>query len=81
MIIWSKIEGSPRLPSATWIEEEKSFNFTLYSKHATGLTLLLSVAAVPPDLRKRVQHVGPKLALAVLSVMTPEEMAAATRRH
>jgi len=58
MTIWSKVEGSPQPPGATWIEEEKSFNFTLYSKHASGVTLLLYSAKdlVNPILRVPLNH-------------------------
>jgi len=41
MPTWSQAEGSPQPLGATWIEEENSFNFSLYSRHATGVTLLL----------------------------------------
>ncbi|MFG0265042.1 MAG: glycogen debranching protein [Rhodopirellula sp. JB055] len=36
-----KIEGSPFPLGATWIAEESSFNFSLYSRHATAVHLLL----------------------------------------
>jgi glycogen operon protein len=38
---WYSAEGSPAPLGATWIEEEQAFNFALYSKHATEVTLLL----------------------------------------
>lgn len=38
---WTKVEGSPFPMGATWIEDEQAYNFVLYSKHATGVTLLL----------------------------------------
>jgi glycogen operon protein len=38
---WLQIEGSPQPFGATWLEEEQSFNFSLSSSHATGVTLLL----------------------------------------
>jgi len=38
---WAETEGSPSPLGATWIEQEESYNFALYSEHATGLTLLL----------------------------------------
>ena len=34
-------EGSPLPLGATWSEEEQSFNFALFSRYATGVTLLL----------------------------------------
>jgi pullulanase/glycogen debranching enzyme len=44
MATWSETEGSPQPPGATWLEKEKSYNFSLYSRHATGVTLLLYTA-------------------------------------
>jgi pullulanase/glycogen debranching enzyme len=44
MTTWSETEGSPQPPGATWLEEEKSYNCSLYSRHATGVTLLLYTA-------------------------------------
>lgn len=38
---WAKTEGSPFPLGATWVEQEESYNFALYSERATGLTLLL----------------------------------------
>ncbi len=38
---WAKTEGFPSPLGATWIEEEESYNFALYSEHATSLALLL----------------------------------------
>ena len=53
MITWSAAEGSPQPLGATWLDEEKSYNFSLYSRHATGVTLLLYTARelVTPALR------------------------------
>ena len=38
---WYSTEGSPSPLGVTWIEKEKAFNFALYSKYATEVTLLL----------------------------------------
>lgn len=38
---WFTIEGTPFPLGATWIAEEQAYNFALYSKHATQVTLLL----------------------------------------
>jgi len=38
---WAKTEGYSCPLGATWIKEEGSYNFALFSRHATGLTLLL----------------------------------------
>jgi len=38
---WSAAEGLPYPLGVTWIEEARSWNFALYSKHADAVTLLL----------------------------------------
>ncbi len=38
---WLTLEGAPFPLGTTWIPEENAFNFALYSKHATAVTLLL----------------------------------------
>jgi len=38
---WSQVEGSPQPLGSTWLESERCFNFALYSRHATSVTLLL----------------------------------------
>jgi len=38
---WEQIEGSPAPLGATWIAAEEAFNFSLYSKHAETVHLLL----------------------------------------
>ncbi len=38
---WYSTEGSPSPLGVTWIEKEEAFNFALYSKNATEVTLLL----------------------------------------
>ena len=44
MASWSQEEGSPLPLGATWLQKENSYNFSLYSRHATGVTLLLYAA-------------------------------------
>ncbi len=44
MASWSQVEGSPQPLGAAWLGEEESYNFALYSRHATGVTLLLYAA-------------------------------------
>jgi glycogen operon protein len=39
--VWSTVEGSPVPQGVTRVEEEGAYNFALYSKHATAVTLLL----------------------------------------
>ncbi|MDQ3707085.1 MAG: isoamylase [Chloroflexota bacterium] len=38
---WDAIAGSPGPLGVTWIEEESAFNFALYSRYASTVTLLL----------------------------------------
>jgi glycogen operon protein len=38
---WEQTEGTPLPLGATWIEEEKAFNFSVYAEHAENVTLLL----------------------------------------
>ena len=37
---WEKIEGVPAPLGATWIEDHQAYNFALYSRRATGVTIL-----------------------------------------
>jgi isoamylase len=50
--------GSPWPFGVRWVEAEDSFNFSLYSKHATGVTLLCYVEEDPvsPVFEFRFQH-------------------------
>jgi glycogen operon protein len=38
---WEREEGSDGPLGATWVQSEQAWNFALYSRHATGVTLLL----------------------------------------
>src|SRR3989304_10083624 len=38
---WETKEGSPSPLGPTWIAEERAYNFAIYSKYATNVTLLL----------------------------------------
>ncbi|NTU81560.1 MAG: glycogen-debranching protein [Chloroflexales bacterium] len=38
---WERAEGVPVPLGATWVEAEQAYNFALYSRYATGVTLLL----------------------------------------
>ena len=38
---WEKAEGAPSPLGATWVESYRAYNFALYSRHATAVTLLL----------------------------------------
>ena len=39
--MWEREEGNFAPPGATWLEEEQGWNFALFSRFATGVTLLL----------------------------------------
>jgi len=41
MLSWSQVEGSPQPLGVIWIEKAQCFNFALFSRHATSVTLLL----------------------------------------
>ena len=38
---WEREEGAPTPFGASWIESEQAWNFALFSRHATGVTLLV----------------------------------------
>ncbi len=38
---WERADGSPAPLGVTWVDSEQSWNFALYSRHATSVTLLL----------------------------------------
>ena len=42
---WEQVEGSPLPLGATWIDEEKAFNFAVHAEHAESVTLLLYAPA------------------------------------
>jgi glycogen operon protein len=58
MASWSQIEGSPQPPGCTWSESGQSFNFALFSRHATSVTLLLFTEGdlINPCLRIALDH-------------------------
>src|SRR5262249_23377772 len=45
MAHWYESDGAPMPLGATWIAAEQAYNFAVYSRHATGVTLLLFEAA------------------------------------
>jgi glycogen operon protein len=55
---WYALEGAPHPLGATWIVAEQAYNFALYSKHATGVVLLLysDRDAVNPVFTKRLTY-------------------------
>ena len=38
---WERTDGAPAPLGAMWLHEENAYNFSLYSRHATSVTLLL----------------------------------------
>jgi isoamylase len=62
MSSWYAANGSPVPLGTQFIEAEQAFNFALYSRHATGVTLLLFDAAdlVSPSLRIPLDYVRQK---------------------
>lgn len=38
---WETVQGVPAPLGATWVESRRAFNFSLFSRNATGVTLLL----------------------------------------
>jgi isoamylase len=59
---WQSVEGLAFPLGATWIAAEDAFNFALYSKHATSVTLLLYAEddVVKPVLVHPLQHLRNK---------------------
>jgi isoamylase len=46
---WEPVEGAPWPLGATWVESERGFNFALFSRHATRVTLLLYTEQDPAN--------------------------------
>src|SRR4051794_39544242 len=59
---WYREEGAPQPLGATYLAEERAYNFALYSRHATGVTLLLFGAddLVTPQQRVPLTHLRNK---------------------
>jgi glycogen operon protein len=59
---WAVLEGSPFPQGITWIEEERAYNFALYSKYAESVTLLLyrEDDLANPALTHRLDHLKNK---------------------
>src|SRR5512146_922356 len=55
MTSWFQIEGAPQPLGALWLGAENAYNFALYSRHATGVTLLLYAARDLVNPARRVQ--------------------------
>ena len=59
---WEEIEGTQSPLGVAWLEQEQAYNFALYSKHATGVVLLLYTAdeTVNPAVRHRLNYLTNK---------------------
>jgi glycogen operon protein len=59
---WASVEGLPIPLGATWIAEEKAWNFAVYSEHAEHVTLLLYAEGdlVTPVLTQQLNHLQNK---------------------
>ncbi|MDI3465793.1 MAG: Glycogen debranching enzyme [Nitrospira sp.] len=59
---WAAQEGTQSPLGVTWFEEERAFNFALYSKHATGVVLSLYTSddTVNPAARHRLDYLTNK---------------------
>jgi isoamylase len=44
---WAAVEGSPLPLGVSWIAAEEAYNFALYARHATGVSILLYAAQNP----------------------------------
>src|ERR1019366_6018377 len=44
---WDRQEGTPGPMGVTWVESLRAWNFALYSRRATGVTLLLYSSSNP----------------------------------
>jgi isoamylase len=64
MATWAATEGTPTPLGVTWIAEQRAYNFALYSKHATAVTLLLYSAAdtIHPIVTYELSHLKNKSA-------------------
>jgi len=49
---WYSIDGAPGPLGATWIRDEQAWNFALYSRHASHVTLLLYTANLTTPIRE-----------------------------
>lgn len=76
---WFSIEGNAFPLGATWLPRERAFNFSLYSKHATKVTLLLfrEGAYDSPSLQLKLDHLKHKSGRGWHCRLTEEELGGA----
>ncbi|XZE53918.1 glycogen debranching protein [Planctomycetaceae bacterium SH139] len=77
---WQALEGAPFPLGATWLAEEQAFNFSLYSKHATAVSLLLfnDGELDRPALRRQLNYLVNKSGRAWHCRLSAEELGDAT---
>jgi isoamylase len=77
---WARTYGAPAPLGATWIEGERAFNFALYSRNATGVSLLCYAAtdAISPVLERALDPANNKTGRVWHCRVTEAEMGAAT---
>ncbi len=79
---WDRVEGRPFPLGASWLEPEQAWNFALFSRHATGVTLLLfgEKDAVNPVFRIALDPVQNKTG-PIWHCVVPEAAAAGARHY
>ncbi|HKB15815.1 MAG TPA: alpha-amylase family glycosyl hydrolase, partial [Planctomycetota bacterium] len=73
---WERAEGSPTPLGATWVQTERAWNFSLFSRHAAGATLLIYGEDDPgkPVFQQRLDPIGNKTG-PIWHCMVPESAA------
>lgn len=78
---WERTEGSPAPLGATWVESGQAWNFALFSRHATGVTLLLyGEDVVTPALQVKLDPIRHKSGT-IWHCFVPEATAPAARYY
>jgi glycogen operon protein len=77
---WEKVEGAPWPLGATWVESCRGFNFALFPRHATGVTLLLYTENDPANAvcRYTLDPILNKTGLIWHCMLTEEKLCGAT---
>ncbi len=77
---WEKVGGAPWPLGATWVESPRGFNFALFARHATGVTLLLYTENDPanPACRYTLDPILNKTGLIWHCMLPEEELCGAT---
>jgi isoamylase len=79
---WERTDGSVGPPGVVWLETERAWNFSLYSRYATGVTLLLysETDFVEPVFQLRLDPLRNKTAR-IWHCFVPNESAPAARYY